>query len=351
MRILSVGRMSGISNTCRLRTDALKKIADEVDIINSEEKPITIWYKIAYHLFLYGLPVRLPDIDKANRQIIAHLEKNQYDIVWIDKGITINRSTLIKIKEIQPNAVIVSYSPDNMALRHNQSQNYLECMDLYDLHFTTKSYILDGLKDLGAKEVVFVNKSYEESFHYPRKITKDDVQRLGEDVGFVGAWEKERMDSILYLTRNGIKVRVFGTKEWQQCKNDNPNLRIEDHGLYDEDYAKSFRCFKISLCFLRKMNKDQQTSRTMEIPACGGFMLAERTKEHMALFDEGKEAEFFSNDEELLQKCRYYLEHDEEREIIAKAGTLRCRKSGYSNLETLKNLVDNAMKLKAQRDK
>lgn len=76
MRILSVGRMSGISNTCRLRTDALKKIADEVDVINSEEKPITIWYRIAYHLFLYGLPVRLPDIDGANRQIIDRIKKN-----------------------------------------------------------------------------------------------------------------------------------------------------------------------------------------------------------------------------------------------------------------------------------
>lgn len=349
MKILSVGSMSGISNTCRLRTDALKKIADEVDIVNTEEKKITIWYKIAYHLFLYGLPVRLPDIDCANRKIIREAERNQYDIIWIDKGITINPETLKKLKNRQPSAAIVSYSPDNMALRHNQSQNFLLCMSLYDIHFTTKSYILNEMKDLGARNVYFVNKSYEDSFHYPREITKNDIAHLGADVGFVGAWEKERMESILFLSRHGINVRVFGTKEWQQCKNDNPHLIIENHGLYNEDYAKSFRCFKISLCFLRKMNFDQQTSRTMEIPACGGFMLAERTNEHRALFEEGKEAEFFSSNDELVKKCQYYLTHETERLEIVKAGIQRCKNSGYSNIATLNKLIRQAIDIKAQR--
>lgn len=347
MKILSIGKMSGVSNTCRLRTEALKDIADIVDVINSEEQPLTLWYKIAHHLFLWGFPVCLPDIEHINCKIIECVKRNKYDIVWIDKGITVNASTLKQIKEIHPETVIVSYSPDNMALRHNQSQNYLNGIDLYDIHFTTKSYIVDLLEKMGAKRVTFVNQSYEDKFHYPRVVSEDDRIRLGADVGFVGAWEKERMDSILFISRNGIKVRVFGTKEWQQCKNDNPCLTIENCGLYDDDYAKSFRCFKISLCFLRKMNFDQQTSRTMEIPACGGFMLAERTHEHTGLFKEGEEAAFFSTNEELLEKCKYYLAHDEERERIAEAGLERCRKSGYSNVETLRKMIQKALIIKS----
>lgn len=120
-------------------------------------------------------------------------------------------------------------------------------------------------------------------------------------------------------------------------------LKIELQGLFSEDYSKSFRTFKISLCFLRKMNFDQQTSRTMEIPACGGFMLAERTKEHQALFEEGKEAEFFSSNEELLDKCRYYLSHEDERKAIAEEGHKRCITSDYSNQGMVKRILTEVM--------
>ena len=79
-----------------------------------------------------------------------------------------------------------------------------------------------------------------------------------------------------------------------------PNLVIENRPIYGEDYVKGLCATRINLCFLRKINRDLQTDRTMEIPACGAFMLAERTDEHLRLFAEGKEAAHFDSNEELL---------------------------------------------------
>ncbi len=330
MRILSVGSMTGISNTCRFRNMCLELIAEHVDIVNTSGN-YSIWYRLAYRLFQYHIPIPLPDHVGANKKILTLISQNDYDIVWIDKGLIIKPSTLKIIKHNNPASIIVSFSPDNMMKRLWQSKQYCDCITLYDVHVTTKSFIIDDFYAHGAKKVILANKTFQKDFHYPRKLTKEDKTRLGSDVGFVGTWEKERCESILYLARHGVKVKVFGDKYWKKYSNYCENLKIVTGGLYNDDYAKAFGAFKISLCFLKKCAFDQVTARSVEIPACGGFMLAEKTNEHLHVFEENKEAVFFSSDQELLEKCEYYLDHDEEREKIAKAGRKRCIESDYSN--------------------
>src|SRR5207237_639841 len=69
---------------------------------------------------------------------------------------------------------------------------------------------------------------------------------------------------------------------------------------------------------------DETTTRTYEIPACGGFMLHERNEEVLELYEEGKEIACFDSAEELREKILYYLRHQQERERIALAGYKRC---------------------------
>lgn len=318
---------------------ALARIADYVDVIDTSF-PLTIWYRIAYHLFLCRIPVRLPDTKHVNITIRNYVTEKLYDIIWIDKGLTITKSTMRFIKACQPNALIVSFSPDNMMARPWQSQQYLECIPLYDYHVTTKPYIINDFYKKGAKKVVLVNKTFQPDFHYPRLLNDSDFKNLSADVGFVGSWEKERCESILYLADNGVHVKVFGSGKWKNYRTYSKYLEIIPNGLYDDDYAKSFSAFKISLCFLKKSAKDITTARSVEIPACGGFMLAERTEEHKILFEEDIEAVYFSSNEELLEKCKYYLEHEDERKAIAVAGYKRCINSDYSNEGMISGVLD-----------
>lgn len=339
IKILSIGQFSayGISNTCLHRNLALHKlgIVHEIDSTLDNKKWI---YRLVNYLFVKKrLNIHFP-VDKLNKRILNQLQKTLYDIIWIDKGIFISAHTLQIAKKINPSTIIIGYSPDNMTERHNQSLHFLESLPYYDYYVTTKSYTIDKLYAMGAKNVILVNNAYEETFHHPYDISPKEKERLGGMVGFIGMWEQARCDSILYLANHGIPVRVWGGGKWLDYNGLSPNLKIESTGLFSEDYNKALSAFDISLCFLRKMNSDLQTTRTMEIPACGSLLMAERTTEHEALFKDGEEAVFFSNNEELLEKCRYYLSHTEELKKIAKAGRERCISSGYSNIETIKHI-------------
>ena len=69
-------------------------------------------------------------------------------------------------------------------------------------------------------------------------------------------------------------------------------------------------------------------------------MLAERSKAHERLFQEGKEAVFFDDAEELREKIHYYLENDAERKAIAEAGRQRGLASGYDHDSRLKEIFE-----------
>lgn len=51
MRILSIGPMDGLSNTCLHRHWALTKYAGLIDVVNTSGVKSSLWYKISYHLF------------------------------------------------------------------------------------------------------------------------------------------------------------------------------------------------------------------------------------------------------------------------------------------------------------
>ncbi len=345
MYLLSVANISayGDSNTALHRHNALCEILkNQVDTVDTYFE-FTILNRFVNKAFQYGVNFPFFGTSALNHDIVKKIKKKTYNVVWIDKGIVVKSKTLKFIKSYSPNTMIIGYSPDEMTQRHNQSADFLSSLPFYDAFITTKSYAMSDLKKLGAKKVYFVNNAFEPSFHFPRNITQKDIKDLGGDIGFIGTWEQDRADVILFLAERGLNIRVWGAGKWLQYQNQFKNLIIEDKGLFSEEYSKALGTFKINLCFLRKMNFDQQTTRSIEIPACGGFMLAERTSEHLALFEEGKEAVFFSSNQELYEQCLYYLNHEEERLKITQAGYRKCLDAGYDNQQTIKRVLDEIL--------
>lgn len=279
------------------------------------------------------------DLTRANAEILSAVHESSFDILWIDKGLTIRPETLVEVRKIQPACQIVGYSPDDMMNPGNQSKDFLRGLGFYHCYVTTKSYNVAELKKLGCPEVLFADNGYDPHTHRPMDVSAEERHRLGGPVGFIGQWEPDRAESVRWLGRAGVPVRVWGYT-WERMHDVPSSVRLENRPLWGDEYARAICAFDINLCFLRKSNRDRQTTRTMEIPACGAFMLAERTDEHVRLFDGGEEAEFFSSDAELLSKVMYYLENKDERLRIARAGYKRCLRDRYSNSERLQHILE-----------
>jgi spore maturation protein CgeB len=98
---------------------------------------------------------------------------------------------------------------------------------------------------------------------------------------------------------------------------------------------------KVALCFLRKINRDRITQRTMEIAAMGRPMLAEKTDEHDDHFLDGEEYLGFTTDEDLVAKARALLADAALRKRMGERGRERCLVSGYSSDERARQMVES----------
>jgi hypothetical protein len=276
-----------------------------------------------------------PRVSRMNHDIATRVKECVPDLVWIDKGLLIAPKTLASAMKIPSLPLLIHYSPDDMMNPANQTRLYLRSVPLYDIHITTKTHNLSELKELGARRIQFMDNAYSAATHRPMPVSDGDREMYGGEIGFVGWYEKERASSMNHIAECGLRVRIWGPGWRNREFSPHSNLRIEDRSLWAEEYTRVICSTDVNLGFLRKINRDRQTSRSIEIPACGGFMIAERTEEHIRLFKEDEEAVFFSSDDELAEKSAYYIRRPDDRVRIARAGYKRCLESGYSNVERL----------------
>jgi hypothetical protein len=333
LRILYVGENDG---TCIQRARALEELGHRIHFVHSGPPPSRFLrqvYRVGHHL---SLP---PDLLGAHRELRKAVDGERFDLLWVDKGRSLKPSLLRAMRERAPHMRMLSYSPDDMTRPYHSSIRYRASLPVFDAVVTTKSYIADDLRKLGARRVLFVGNAYDPAVHRPLDLSAADRERFACDVGFFGTFEEDRAQHLLRLAESGVPVTIRG-HGWRRFQGRHSGLTIFPGHMAQENYVKAINATRINLGFLRKGARDRQTTRSVEIPGCRAFMLAERTDEHLELFEEGAEAEFFDSFDELLSKCRHYLEHEAERQRLAAAGYERCLRSGYRNRDRLEQVLE-----------
>lgn len=329
MKILYHGHLwSG--STARHRFEAFGRLPGVTAIPSDAgaelgRKP-SLWSRIRWKL-------RWPmDVDGVNAKLLRDVQAHRPDVVFVDNSRTMARRTLREIKQIC-DPLLVFYSPDDIVAPHNLSWPLRWSFPDWDVFFTTKTFNVEELRTRGVRNPVLVGNAFDPQMHRP--MTPEEVGEDFEryDLVFVGTVEQDRMASILKLAEAGFTVAVFGNPAsrrgaaWQGLKH--PKILSGPHvsGL---DYTRMLHRGKVALCFLRKMNRDQITTRSIECPAMARPMLAEKTAEHDSHFIDGEEYIGFSNDAEMIEKVRRLLADPKFRARVARQGFARSISSGYS---------------------
>lgn len=269
---------------------------------------------------------------RHSASLLERCEETRPDIVWLDTCEWITRSALSKLRSLGIFSVrhtTDALFPEKPWLLKLRRHWFRYTIGDFDMVLTSNEKDVETLRKKHGEKIKLTDLGYDHRRFNNDPISDDLRSKWDGEIVFVGHYEPRTEAAILALIDAGINVNVYGHSPWFRSQNRNKLGKHLREKLSNKDYEYVLKSAKIGLCCVSEWNYNQTAARSFEIPASGTFLLAMRTSRHQEFFEEGREAEFFGNHAELIEKTRYYLENPDKRLEIASAGHRRCIESGY----------------------
>lgn len=220
----------------------------------------------------------------------------QYDLsLWIDWGEDALRGVLPY--EVQyPPKPFAYWCSDTHINNGEKDDSYpyrLSVAKKSDFVFVAQKAAVEKMKDDGIENPIWLPHAFE-----PQAYFKTEMAEKKFDVCFIGHVNNQK--------RTDHLDRLF--REF-------PNF---DYGqaLFEETgkrFCNSKIVFNVAMT-------DDLNMRCFEIMGTGSFLLTNWIPTIEELFEDGKHLVLYRSEDEMIEKTKYYLAHDEERERIAQAG-------------------------------
>ncbi len=300
MKILIIGSDYNWSIE-RIYTRELLKLGHEVKYLPVQNWYYDFYYKSKLHKILTRLGLTTIH-SKIQKRLIIEVQDQVFDLIWVFKGMEIQPKTLLELKKQTKR--LINFNPDNPFIfsgKGSGNKNVTLGITLYNEHFTYDHEVKNQIdKEFGIKCTLI-------PFGFDQEINLYDDIQLTQDIKavcFVGNPDTYRAEILKVILDNGFPLHVYGN-DWDKFLK-HPNLN--NHGpAYEKEYYNILRNYRVQLNIMRVHNLDSHNMRSMEIPGCGGMMLAPKTTDHLAFFEEGKEAFFYENSDQLLYQVKVML--------------------------------------------
>jgi spore maturation protein CgeB len=147
------------------------------------------------------------------------------------------------------------------------------------------------------------------------RITDRPDPMFQSDVAFIGKPNTPQRAEFMQVLSRKFDLKLWGSG-WEKY-----GLKAAAGDVYASEYRQICAGAKIMLGWNIDPTIDLYFSnRTWYTLGCGGFLLTAYTPCLEEIFGRGKELDWFESVEECCDKIEYYLQHDQERRKIARAG-------------------------------
>jgi spore maturation protein CgeB len=275
-----------------------------------------------------------------NKKLLDFLAGKQFDAILVFKGLTLYTSTIKKLKT--HTRILCCYNPDHpfkFFSAGTGNKHILDSIALYDIYFTFSTNISEKLRKDWKTDSYVVPFGYDDadltSYRSTRSVFQDKWL-------FIGTWDKERMNWLRNV--HDPNLNIYGDGKWTTRGQKSKTVTSAYRGgpLYDARYIEAIQNASGVINLLRRQNIEEgsHNMRTFEVPGYGGLLIANRTAEQVAFFEEDKEAIFFGTVEELNDKLNFMGRNPEIVSRIKEAARVRSETSGYSYNNRSRQLLE-----------
>ena len=255
------------------------------------------------------------------RDILCRIERSEPAVAFFPLGSSVWESTLDALKKRGVFLVQWCGLPAQTMMKRDRIN-----LQYFDLTFQPAN-LEKGLRAAGTRgRVEYVPVGIDPQVYRPLELTAAEYERYRSDVCFIGGLSRRyhatRREMIEYAIERGVEMKLWGG--YREHFVGSPILRYWQGQVWGEEQVKALCAAKIGLNFPPDHQPGELDRglnlRALELVACGVFQLMQYTPGVHEFFEVDKEVVCFDSKEEMLDKIRYYLAHDDKRERIAKAG-------------------------------